>query len=212
MKRFQLGMVALLICSLFFSACTSATQKNQTPVAKNKVASNDVTDLNWKVPAFEAVDQEGKEITLESYKGKVLLVDFIFTRCPNICPPMTSNMVRVQKELKKQNVDAQIISFTADPLYDQPKVLKQFAEKYQADLQNWSFLQVKDLKTVQDIVKVGFKGIVTQQKGPSEEFPILVNHPSQFYLIDQKGQVRKFYDGLKPDPKQITKDAKKLIS
>lgn len=204
--------IAVLSIGLLMAGCQSVEQPQQTSPPSKQQAMNDVTALNWQVPDFQAKNQANESVSLANLKGKVWLVDFIFTRCPNICPPMTANMVRVQQELAKQHISAEIISFSVDPQYDQPDVLKAYAEKYHADLSHWSFLTGYDLSTIQEIAKTAFKGSINQQKGPSPEVPILVNHPSQFYLIDQTGKVRKFYNGLSPNPKQIAQDAKTLTA
>lgn len=206
--------IALMSIGLLLAGCQTVQQplQTQTSPPESQESTNDVTTLNWQVPDFQAKNQANEPVSLGNLKGKVWLVDFIFTRCPNICPPMTANMVRVQKELAKQQIPVEIISFSVDPQYDQPDVLKAYAEKHHADLSHWSFLTGYDLSTVQQIAKTAFKGSVNQQKGPSDEVPILVNHPSQFYLIDQTGRVRKFYNGLSPNPKQIAEDAKTLTA
>jgi protein SCO1/2 len=204
----------LLGIGLLLAGCQTVQepQQTQTSPPESQQPTNDVTSLNWQVPDFQAKNQANENVSLVNLKGKVWLVDFIFTRCPNICPPMTANMVRVQQELVKQHIPVEIISFSVDPQYDQPDVLKAYAEKHRADLSHWSFLTGYDLSTIQQIAKTAFKGSINQQKGPSSEVPILVNHPSQFYLIDQTGKVRKFYNGLSPNPRQIAQDAKTLIA
>ncbi|SHE47966.1 protein SCO1/2 [Seinonella peptonophila] len=209
MNLVRLSIMILFSISLLLTACSSQEQK-ESLTSNEKQQTNDVSDMNWHVPSFQAVDQNGQSFGLPQMKGKVWLADFIFTRCPNICPPMTANMSRVQKELKNQKLDVSIVSFSADPVYDQPEILKKFATKYSADLSNWSFLTGYSLTDVQKIVQTAFKGTITQQPGPSKEMPLLVNHPSQFYLIDGQGKVRKFYDGLRPNPKQIAQDIQEL--
>ncbi|SEN34019.1 SCO family protein [Lihuaxuella thermophila] len=214
MKQIQSKlMIGLVILCLGLSACAPSTQQ-QTPSDPNKngsnQATNDVSDLNWQVPEFTFTDQNGKPFGLKDVKGKVWLADFIFTRCPNVCPPMTANMAKVQKHLQKAGVNVEIVSFSVDPDYDKPEVLKQFAGKYDLDQTHWHFLTGYKLEEIQKIAQETFKGPVTQQKGPSADVPILVNHPTQFYLIDGSGKVIKFYDGLKPNPEQILKDVKEL--
>jgi protein SCO1/2 len=172
--------------------------------------NNDVSNLNWRVPDFTFTAQNGKPFGLKDLKGKVWLADFIFTRCPNVCPPMTANMARVQEHLKKAGVNVDIVSFSVDPDYDKPDKLTAFAQKHKTDLSTWHFLTGYKVEEIQKIAMEAFKGPIQQQKGPSPDVPILVTHPTQFYLIDGTGKVVKFYDGLKPDPEQILKDVKQL--
>ncbi|MGA8943153.1 MAG: SCO family protein [Thermoactinomyces sp.] len=203
-------MVSLVIWAV--AGCTSdanttATEGQQTG---QTTPENDVSALNWQVPSFTYTNQDGETLGLRDLQGKVWLTDFIFTRCPNICPPMTANMLKIQKELKQAGVEAEIVSFSVDPEYDQPDKLKEFAENYGVDLSSWHFVTGYSFDEIQKMVKDTFKGVVSRQEGPSPDVPVLVNHPSQFYLVDQNGKVVKFYDGLGPDVKQVVKDIKSL--
>lgn len=197
-------LVGLLTMLLMISACSTETNNSKQP------APNDVSELNWKVPDFTYTDQNGKPIGLKDLKGKVWLTNFIFTRCPDICPPMTANMSKVQQHLKEEGIEAEIISFSVDPEHDTPEVLKEFSSNYKVDESSWHFVTGYPLPEIQVMVKETFKGMVEHQKGPSEDVPLLVNHPSQFYLVDGEGKVVRFYDGLQPDPKQIAKEIKEV--
>jgi protein SCO1/2 len=199
--------LALLVPALL-SGCTDHQQVQKQEQVATK--SNEVSNLGWQVPAFQFTDQNGKPFGLSDLKGKVWLADFIFTQCPDVCPPMTANMARVQRELKAKGVDLTFVSFSVDPDYDKPEVLKKFAAKYGADLGNWHFLTGYKVDEIRNIAKTVFKGEIIQQKGPSPEVPIMVMHPTQFYLVGPDGKVARFYDGLKPDPEQIAKDVQAL--
>lgn len=192
--------------------CNTANPQHSQPNQQQQVQeeSNDVTSLNWYLPSFQAVDHNGKPFTANDMKGKLWLVDLIFTRCNNVCPPMTANMAKIQQELKAQGVEIKIISFSVDPEYDTPQVLTQFAKKYHADLSNWYFVTGYSFEEINKITETAFKSNLTKSKGPTAEVPVMINHPSRFYLIDQNGKVRKFYDGLNPEPKEIARDIQQL--
>jgi protein SCO1 len=200
-----IGMLAVL------AGCSAGDRPaEETQTGQSAASDNDVSDLNWQVPSFTYTNQNNETVGLEDLKGKVWLADFIFTRCPNVCPPMTANMSKVQEALKQAGVKAEIVSFTVDPEHDQPEQLREFAEKHHADLNSWHFLTGYSLEEIQKLTREAFKGSISQQEGPSPDVPLLVNHPTQFYLIDQNGKVVKFYDGLKPDAGQIIQDIKNL--
>lgn len=190
--------------------CTSNANTSEGQQTGQTVANNNVSALNWQVPSFTYTNQDGETFGLRDLQEKVWLTDFIFTRCPNICPPMTANMLKIQNTLKQAGVEAEIVSFSVDPEYDQPEKLKEFANKYGVDLNSWHFMTGYSFEEIQKLVKETFKGVVSKQEGPSPDVPVLVNHPSQFYLVDQNGKVVKFYDGLRPDDKQIVNDIKTL--
>ncbi len=175
-----------------------------------QTASNDVTSLNWRIPEFKAVDHTGKAFTHKDVQGDLWLADLIFTRCNTVCPPMTANLSKVQKDLKEQGVDIKIVSFSVDPEYDKPEILTEYAKKYQADLSNWYFLTGYTYDEINQFTQTAFKGVLTKSKGPSPEVPIMINHSTRYYLIDGEGKVRKFYDGLQPDSKKIAEDIQQL--
>ena len=79
------------------------------------------------VPDFTFVNQNGDTITQDTYKGKVYVVEFFFTTCPSICPIMNQNMLKVQKAYANNN-NIGVASFTINPEYDTPEVLKNYAE------------------------------------------------------------------------------------
>lgn len=90
-------------------------------------------------PEFELVDQGGRAIHAKDFSGKLLLLDFIFTRCavPNYCPLMTSNFAEIAAALKAEGAEdrVQLLSISFDP-FDTPDVLRQYAEAKGA---GWTF-------------------------------------------------------------------------
>jgi protein SCO1 len=200
----------VVISFLIFSLLIGCTQSTTNTTEQQTTAQNDVTDLNWQVPNFQATNQNGKTVTNDTLKGKVWLTHFLFTRCPNICPPMTANLVKVQKAIEKDGIPATMVSFTVNPEYDKTDVLEKFGENHGANLSNWQFLTGYSFADIQNLVKDAFKGQVSKVDS-NDSNTVLYNHPSQFYLIDQTGKVRKFYDGLKPDAKQIAADVKEIV-
>ncbi|PIQ84317.1 MAG: hypothetical protein COV75_02690 [Candidatus Omnitrophica bacterium CG11_big_fil_rev_8_21_14_0_20_63_9] len=92
---------------------------------------------------FHLVDQDSQSVHLSDFRGKAVLVSYIFTRCPmpTMCPLVTSKMAQVQaavnKTLKNQVV---LVSISFDPAYDTPEVLKEYGQRYGADFSNWRFL------------------------------------------------------------------------
>lgn len=200
----------LFLTFLIFSLLIGCSKPSTNAPEQQTTVQNDVTDLNWQVPKFQATDQNGQPVTDETLKGKVWLTHFLFTRCPNICPPMTANLAKVQKEIQKAGTPATMVSFTVNPEYDKSDILKKFGQDHGANLTNWHFLTGYSFADIQKLVKDAFKGQVSKVDS-NDPNTVLYNHPSQFYLVDQTGKVRKFYDGLKPDAKQISADVKQIV-
>ena len=74
-----------------------------------------------KIPFFHFINDQGKRITSNDLKGKVWIVDFFFTGCQTICPIMTTNLKRLNKQTKDIKNHLQFISFTIDPERDSPE-------------------------------------------------------------------------------------------
>src|SRR5215471_15997334 len=98
------------------------------------------TTPNTKAPAFVLLDQEGNRFDSTTMRGKVVLLNFIFTTCTDVCPLFTANLAQLQRTLKNDTGNVFFVSITTDPEVDSPKVLKSYGQRYGADFQNWTFL------------------------------------------------------------------------
>src|SRR5574337_100997 len=98
------------------------------------------TNMSEKVDDFQFTTQDNESLGLKDLEGQWWIADFIFTNCTTVCLPMTANMAELQSRMKDENLDVQLVSFSVDPDYDTPEVLKEYGERYQADFGNWSFL------------------------------------------------------------------------
>ena len=123
-----------------------ATQVKVTPKRAAIVANSAIAERlkeGDSLPEFQLVDQNGQQITRETFAGKPLFITFIFTRCPipNFCPLMSRNFVDIQKALaggpKKDEV--QYLSISFDPEFDTPEILTNYAKQYNADGKQWRF-------------------------------------------------------------------------
>lgn len=142
-----------------------------------------------KVPDFEFVNQKGKTITNETYKGKVYVVEFFFTTCPTICPLMNQKMVTIQNEFFG-NPNFGIASISINPTYDTTEILKDYAASYKISSPNWHLLSGKSEEEVFELATKGFKlyaGTAEKEVGGFE-------HSGLFALIDKEGNIRSRYD------------------
>jgi protein SCO1 len=147
------------------------------------------------MPVFELTDQDGGAFGLNDLRGKVWVVDTIFTRCPSICPTLTSGLRDVQSALKVDERivdDVRLVSISIDGGHDSPGVLKTFADAYGADPGMWTFL-TGERSEVWPLVQDGLKLPVEPGK-PGDEMDIL--HSGKLVLIDRAGVIRGYYDGL----------------
>ena len=122
----SLGKITLVF---FLIMVLNACSQQEIPNAKS-----------WKVDDFTFTDQSGNRLSKSDLEGKVWIADFIFTNCNTVCLPMTSNMKKLQTMLSEEGLeDVHIVSFSVDPEFDKPTVLKTYGDSFQADFKNWSF-------------------------------------------------------------------------
>src|SRR5246127_3072111 len=96
---------------------------------------------NSKTPEFTLVNQEGERFVSTALRGKIVVLDFIYTTCTDVCPLFTANLAQLQRTLKNENKrNVFFVTITTDPEVDSPKVLKAYARRYGANFQNWAFL------------------------------------------------------------------------
>jgi protein SCO1 len=157
------------------------------------------------VPAFHFTDQNGAPFGPETLHGKAWVADFIFTRCPTVCPLMTERLAAVEPRLG-QKVD--LVSLSVDPDYDTPERLRAFAKEHGAATPRWHFL-TGDSKDVQRAVTDGFK-ISLSKEGPNDDFLSIV-HGVHAVLVDADGHIRGYYDSTDPEAmERLVRDAHRL--
>lgn len=141
-----------------------------------------------KVPSFKFINQDSIVVTDKDYLGKVYVVDFFFTRCPSICPIMTTNLVALQNQFEKEP-DFALASFSITPQFDTPQVLRTYAEKYEIDTANWN-LMTGDKEAVFDLANAGFNIFAAEMP----EVPGGFEHSGLFALVDKEGYLRSRKD------------------
>lgn len=194
MKFRYLLMTALLGTLFILAACSDSS-----PIEEN---------MSETVPDFSYTTQDDEAFGLDDLKGKWWIADFVFTNCTDVCIPMTNNMAMLQDEMKEENLDdVQLVSFTVDPDYDTPEVLKEHAERNGVDLNNWHFLTGYDFQTIKELSIKTFQSLV-KEPGPGDD---QVMHGTSFFLINPDGKVVKKYSGLdQKEMDEIIKDLKKV--
>lgn len=143
-----------------------------------------------KVMPFSFINQDGKTITNQDYAGKVYLVEFFFSTCPTICPKMNKNLVDIQNTFPDRP-DFGIASFTINPDYDTPSVLKTYAENYGVTNPNWHFM-TGNKEAIYNLANTGFNLYAAQVDGAAGGF----EHSGNFALIDKEGYIRSRTDAF----------------
>jgi protein SCO1 len=160
------------------------------------------------VGEFSLLDQQGRSVTAQSFRGKVWVSAFFFTRCPTICPRITRRMRALQIATRGAAAPS-LVSFSVDPENDTPAVLLEYAKRYAADLQTWSFL-TGDLSVVKRTVVDGFKLALDGKPDPNAENGGII-HGSHLVLVDRTLAIRGYYrTDDEDDMTKLVEDAKAL--
>ena len=148
-----------------------------------------------KIPDFSLLSQDSVSVNLGKYKNKILIVDFVFTRCQTICPKMTNELLRIQEDFAEDS-DVSLISFTVDPDFDKPYILKKHIQDKNVDSNKWTFLTgSKD--SIYALAQRGFFLTAMEDRDRPLEFI----HSDKVVLVDKNGWIRGYYNGT--DRKEI---------
>ena len=170
-----------------FPAQTNSNRFNFTP-RPNNISAGD------PVPDFHLINQSDRTIHLDQFKGKLVLMTFIYTRCPlpDYCFRLTNNFGRLQKRFKERmGRDLILLSITFDPANDTPEALTAYAERFKADRSRWFFL-TGEKDAIRRLAVEGLKLPLADGDPSQGEDPIL--HSQRFVLVDAESRVRATYD------------------
>jgi protein SCO1 len=178
---------------------TGAMQLRQDTHTRGKNAYREVGE---GAPDFTLYDQEGRIVQGSRFRGRHIMLNFIFSRCPvpTMCPAATAKMITVQRLAREAGVrDLELISITLDPANDTPGVLREYASVRGIDTSNFSFLTgpegaIRDLLTQ--------FGVITQLQGD------ILQHTLATLLIDPQGRISHRTDGSQWEPQDFVRRMK----
>ncbi len=161
-----------------------------------------------EVPEFELISENGQRFGSKDLKGRVYLANFVFSRCPTICPKMLSELEMVQKRVRGTGRKVAIVTFTVDPEHDNEKVLFDLARKHDANPFTWTFLTGNDKEAMFKLYRDGFK--VGVEQNAKNLFDIA--HSEKIVLVDDANRVRGYYSFEKNDINKLMIDVGLLIN
>lgn len=156
-------------------------------------------EVGERIPDFTLYDQNGAVVQSGRFRGKQVMLNFIYTQCPfpDMCPAATAKMAMTQRQAKAAGVtDVEFVSITLDPVHDTPGVLKEYARVRDIDTSNFSFLTGPE-GAVQDLLTQF--GVIADFSGG------IPKHTLATLLIDAKGRIVWRADGSGWDPADFVK-------
>ncbi|MEO6719244.1 MAG: SCO family protein [Ferruginibacter sp.] len=150
------------------------------------------TDTIWhSARNMVFTNQLGKTVTLDSLKGKILVIDFFFSRCPTICPGMAKSMRKLQGSFtNSKDSIVQFISISIDPEHDSVPQLRKFANRYTSNHDSWWFV-TGNKKDIYDFALNELKASVADA-----DVDTAFIHTENFFLLDRNRVVRGWYNGF----------------
>lgn len=163
-------------------------------------------------PEFSLIDQQGRPFSSADVAGKVVVANFVFTSCTDICPALTATMARVQDGLKAAKLDdrATLLSFSVDPERDTPEALDLYGRQFGADPAGWRFL-TGDRGQIEALLATGYKvGAPPPIAGSDGRLDVV--HTNRFVLVDPRGQIRGYPRGDEVDVGQLIEEVRRLAA
>lgn len=195
MKQFNFLIALLMICVI--AAC-----RNSPEVIHNLEGAD-----------YPLLNQDSTVVNFPSdFAGEYLVIGFIYTHCPDICPITTANMKNI-RALLKDTSNVHFVAITFDPLRDTPSVLKNYMESFKLDEDNFTML-TGDSATVDSVLQAmdidaEIAYVDTTAEGKRS---YRMNHTDRISVMDSRGRVRFEYPGSRVPPEHVVEDLTSLRS
>ena len=175
-------------------------------------------------PSFQFRDQFGNSVSSDDFAGKVVVLTFLYTNCPDICPIITETLRRAHEQLGENTERVQFVAISVDPARDTVEQVHRYSEEKEM-LHKWAFLvgEEEELATTwaayyvaadrieQEGSKDALETLSEQETPHDEDVEYLVTHTDAVYLIDQEGRLRILFTNLSLDPGPLVHDIRLLL-
>ncbi len=149
------------------------------------------SDTIWhQVKNISFTNQLGKKVSLDELHGKILVINFFFTKCPSICPGLAKNMKKLQDSFVKNADIVQFITISVDPESDSVPALRKFADRFNVNHDSWWFV-TGDKAEIYDFALKELKASVADSNVDTAFI-----HTENFFLLDSNRVVRGWYNGF----------------
>lgn len=178
-----IGLVAVIITiiSLYILITMQNPGKNIKGDHSNSVAAHIGGD-------FKLTDRHGAVFDSQALKGKMTLIYFGFTYCPDICPTTLQKMTKVLNDLDKYKIDINAVFVTVDPERDNAVALNEYLKNFHPKIIGLTGNNI-EIKAVADKFKIYF----AKSGGDNNSFDYMIDHSSFIYLFDKKGKYVKHF-------------------
>jgi len=181
----------------YFYDSVSVSQKN----GKN------IYDTAWHhVSNVAFTNQFGKKVSFADLKGKIIVLDFFFTRCPSICPRLARAMKKLQNSFVNNDSIVQFVSVSVDPVHDSVPELRKWAERFNVDPDSWWVVTGN-----RDSI---YHFAINEMKADIADVNVdtAFIHTENFFLLDKQRVIRGWYNGFDSNAqKKLVRDIPLLM-
>lgn len=198
------GMIAVLAALTLAAGALAGYATLRSPSGQTTFAAVDVTDAPWGKD-FQLTDHAGKRRTLADFRGKVVMLTFGFTHCPDMCPTTLATLAEATRRLGDDAGQVQGLFVTVDPKRDTPPVLAKYVPAFHP-----AFLGLYGDEAAIERTAKEFK-IFYRAQPPNEQGAYSVDHSGQVYVIDKAGRLRLYIKSHDATPDKVAHDLRLLI-
>lgn len=193
MTRFISALLALVVCAAPLSAAAHSLKELERQLYDREKFFQQV---HRPAPAFSLQDAEGRTVSLEDLSGKVLVLDFVYTSCPDVCPLHAEKIGEVQRMVNETPMRdlVRFVTITTDPARDTPEVMRDYGPAHGLDEMNWTFLTSQQRPEETRGLAEAFGHRFT----PTEDG--MQMHGIVTHVIDREGRLRANFHGLDFEP------------
>lgn len=154
---------------------------------------------------LEMPDTTGTLRTLADYRGKVLLIFFGYTQCPDVCPTAMALAAQAMQLLGNSADDVRVMMISVDPQRDTPEILQAYVHTFDP-----RFIGLTGTPEQLDRTARSFKAYYAKEAGPTPQ-QYAMNHSAAFYLLDREGEARALLSSTAATPEELAHDIKLLL-
>ena len=213
--RLALSLALLMLMTTTLAGCVSNDAEVLDVFHGDDLPSD---DPEYDISEFSLIKPDGNVTNLSDYEGQVLIVSFIYSRCPDVCPVVSSNLRWVSQELADYyEENFSIVSITVDPWWDTQNVLGQYATERNL---SWPHLtgDVATLEPVWESFHVGLQTYINESASNESNSTsgrhhpdYLVDHSTATIILDKEHNQRVRWNDLDWEPTLFAEDVQQLI-
>jgi len=143
----------------------------------------------WVIPDFKLIDQNGDTVTKADLKDKIVVANFFYATCPEVCPRMNKEIQLVAYKFT-QHPDVLFLSHSVNPEYDTASVLKEYSRRFNLPDDKWKFL-TGSKREIYDLAENHYRAVAVKSDGADDFI-----HSTTVVLLDKEQRIRGFFESM----------------